>query len=329
MAHNLTQIQIGDEIKTAFLYNEETVGTPWHGLGTAHQGPFMIPWAVEQIGADYLCNENSVYRKDGTRVEGWKELAHPNGYTYQMVTTTYEKVDFVDYAAAFSVAAGEDAKTPRGNTIGMLGADASEFFVSCESTFAKINKKNEIKRFMVFLTGHTGKGCRIFGTDVNPVCQNTINAGLRLAESQKTNLVMLAHKTGVNERIRTMARMIALAQEIDAKALEAYVALAERTVTVKEVTDYVTDLFPWDKDTKGPTPDRVIDKRLAVEQAFAHPVVNGKPTGSDQTSAYGLLNAATWWIDHGQAKGDWGRTAFSPACAENRQKAFDLAVALV
>lgn len=329
MAHNLTQILLEDgSLKTAFIYNEETTGTPWHGLGEAHKGPFMIPWAVEQIGADFRVQEHALYRKDGTRIEGYKELAHPAGMTYNVVTQTYEKVDFLDYAAAFSTAAGEDADNPRGNTMGMLGEDASEFFVSCESTFAKINKKNEIKRFMVFLTGHTGKGCRIFGTDVNPVCQNTINAGLRIAEKQKDNYVMLVHKTGVNERIKTMSRMIALSQQIDAKALEAYVALAERTVNSKDVTDYVTQLFPWDTE-KGPTPDRVFDKRIAVEQAFAHDKVNGLPTGTDKTSAYGLLNAATWWVDHGQAKGDWSRTAFSPACAETRQRAFDLALELV
>jgi hypothetical protein len=329
MAHNLSTVIVNGQRKVAFLYNSRTVGVPWHELGDSHDGEFNIVEGARMIGADFMASGDAVFREDGSRIEGWQEIRHPDGMSYGIRTQDYEIVQYLDLAEALATAAGRDGGG--GNTMGMLGEDCGEFFCSFESQFAKIDKKNEIKRFVVFLTGHNGKGNRFFGTDINPVCQNTVNAGLRLAENT-SGFVMLPHKRGVTERIKAMAAMIAMTQAIQKDTLEAYVALAERVVDSDDVENFTRDLFPFEQveANKGKEiPDTVTNKRIWVEQAFAHPKVAGKPTGSDGRSAYGLLNAATWWVDHHQAKENWSRTQFSPAAQETRQRAFDLALEFV
>lgn len=329
MAHNLTEIALADgTTRTAFIYNRQSTGVPWHGLGTPHDGPFMIPKAVRTINADFKAQSYPIFRKDGTPIDGYQEIAHPGGLTYQIATAGYEIVNYSDLAQAFAIAAGEDKDNPRGNTMGMIGHNAGRFFVSSADEGMKIDKNNEYLSFLVFDTGHALRANRVFKTRINPVCQNTLDAGLKLAERQKDGFVLLPHKTGVNERISQISYMIAMARKIDKTAIESYLAMSKRLVTAKEVDHYVTRLFPWEGAPGETPPERAAAKRLDVASAFAYPVMNDRATGSDGRSALGLLNAATFWIDNSQAKGDWTRTAFSPACQKSRQVAFDTALEL-
>lgn len=338
MAHNLKLTKRADGTEfTHFLYDETIQGPAWHdgrevkagGTGntsTRSGGPFMIEEGLERIEGDFEAVSEPIFRDDGTEIQGYQEIRHPDGFTYQVATDTYEIVQYATLAKALSKAMGETAKKPKGSSIGLIGNDAGRFFVCSITDEARVGA-GSVKNFLTFEGGHYDKSIVFYSSRIFTVCENTLDMGTALADKQGTAF-RIPHKTGANELVKLMAAKIALTQTVDKRVLEAYQAMVEKTVGREQVTAFVETLFPWDKED-GPTPEATYDKRITVEQAFRHEQIRGLPTGSDRKSAFGLLNAATFYVDKVQAKGDWARSSFSPACNETRRKAFDLALALV
>lgn len=322
MAHNLKQT--GEF--THFLYDETIQGAAWHGLGLTSPGPFCLLDGLEQIQGDFEAEEDTVHRPDGTLIPGFKEIRHPDGHTYQIASADYEIVNYRILTEALARAMGETPSKPKGSSIGLIGDDAGRFFV-CSQTPSKKVGGGEVKNFMTFEGGHYNKANRMFSSSIFTVCENTLDMGLAMA-AKNGGVFSIPHKKGANERIKVIAHQIALTQEVQAKVLEAYEAMAAKTVGKQAVTDFLNALFPWDTDD-GPAPEAVIDKRITVEQAFRNQTLRGLPTGADGRTAFGLLNASTFYVDKVQAKRDWARSAWSPACNETRRRAFDLALEMV
>lgn len=220
--------------------------------------------------------------------------------------------------------------------------------------------------YLLIAWGHDGKmGVRILNTPVRVVCANTMHAagaqGGDINESLRdSNNITIAHTGDVDAKVAAAIQAVQVARAEFKSTIDVYRAMAGKPVDVQTVRNFAKELFDADYikakalvkklKARAITEDIVKGKEFAekiselemlIQHRDANPnfteraVVESFETGPGHelagSTAFGLFNACTDFIDHRRSNGDEAslKQSWFGSGAGLRKKAFEGAAALL
>ena len=306
----------------------------WHGLGIAVAGLMTVREALIAGGVDYEVEKRPIWAEDN----GFATVAVPGHFatlrtdTMQplgVVGSRYEVVQNRDALSFFDPALGENAAAI--DCVGSLAGGKRAFILAKIPEIVEIVPGDAIERYLLFSNSHDGSSAvEVLFTPVRVVCQNTLSAALSGTKRGKAGRVSIRHTAGAKERLEAAHEVLAQEKDYFGKIHGAFEYLANTEVNRAQVASFVRDLFPAKADkTTGKT--KVSTKTRKRRQALVKAFETSPGADMAGNTAWGLYNAATWFIDHERALPE-GSDAWEASVVGSgvglRQSAFDLALAL-
>ena len=316
-----------------FAYNANN-GKPWHNLGKAVPGAMTVTEALDLGGLNFTAKKFPVYSTvpgetvlgaDNVPVTSMVQVIDPDHHMVVrtdtneplgMVGNRYTVIQMSDAFDFFNDALGEGVACI--DTVGMLNKKRTGFMLAKLPECVEIVKGDPIERYMLFSNSFDGSSpVMCLMTGVRVVCQNTQQVAIAGAK----NIVKIRHTKSAKARL-DQAHLVLNANESYWQRMTAALKyFHKRDVNRQDVRDFVANLFPSVEGDDVPT--RTQNKRDKVIEAFetsaGHELAG--------TTAYGLYQAATYYIDHDSAlrKGTdrWEQSTLGSG-TKLRQKAYDL-----
>jgi phage/plasmid-like protein (TIGR03299 family) len=246
-----------------------------------------------------------------------------------VVGSRYAIVQNRDALSFFDPALGEGAASI--DSVGSLAGGKRAFMLAKIPEVVEIVPGDAVERYLLFSNSHDGSSAvEVLFTPVRVVCQNTLSAALADAKKKKAGRVSIRHTAGAKERLEAAHEVLGQERDYFTRIKAAFQYLAKRDLGRAEVASFVRDLLPGklDAETKKITVStKTRNRRKAVVKAFE------ESPGSDMagSTAWGLYNAATWFIDHErnlpEGSDPWEASVVGSGVGL-RQSAFDLALKL-
>lgn len=283
------------EIETMAYTNE----VPWHGLGTHIANAPSVDEMLVKAKLDWTLNKHPIYynAKDkvgspDTEVEKYFALVRDSdGSCLDVVGKQYRPVQNKEAFEFFNefVQAGKAKMETAGS---LRGGRFVWGLANLQSSF-KLEGNDEVKGYLLVASPHeSGKALIIKFTTVRVVCNNT----LTLALKGSGNEFRMAHRVEFNDDMRNRAKeVLGIAREqmadfeVTARKLKKLKMKEHEAVAVlANIYDKENTLKDLKNDfdgTASPSLRRVVD------------VLHHAP-GADPTTAWGVLNAVTYYADH-------------------------------
>lgn len=194
----------------------------------------------------------------------------------------------------------------------------------------EVGAGDRVDPYLLFSTAHDGSSAvRVQFTPIRVVCANTLAVALGRGRSQQG--VSLRHTSGERDRLAVAHEVLGISKKYFDEAQGAFKRLRETQVNCEKVAKFLRDLFPAkiNAETGKPeVPTKTRNRRQAVMRAFE------ESPGADMAgaTAWGLFNAATWFIDHERSlpkDTDPWEASIDGSGVSLRQDAWDLAMALI
>jgi phage/plasmid-like protein (TIGR03299 family) len=231
---------------------------------------------------------------------------------------------------------------------------------------AEVKDGDVLIPYLLLAWGHDGKsGILTALTVTRVVCWNTLQAagfreGNPLTGQHSDNRITVAHTGNVAKKVAEAARCVALARASFKKTVDVYKAMADKPVDVQTVKDFAREVFDADyvkavnlipklkakvkeaeafqarkmgeaiAELEAMVQDRETKPSL-MERAIVKSFEEGPGHELAGSTVYGLVNAATDYIDHERSNGDEAslKSSWFGAGAQLRKDAFDKALALL
>lgn len=329
MAHNLMIDNEGQEDEFVhFVYAEDKVGMPWHGLGRSKETPFTPILGLELLGGERLVRVVPLFFATGKISKG-RSVLSPENTEFAVVGQDYEPFQEGQVAEVMQTALGD--KPDRVITMGRLGR-GERFFASMDLGQVEIldptgtGFKELAKHFLVIETSHDkSRAFTMRLTTIVPVCQNTITLGERSAAVE----CRLLHTGSLEAQAQVVANALAKTNVMVERFEEAIGLLFTYTdVTADDVWEYAKLLFPHPMDDVegAKIPTIIQNKRDLLFQAYEEaPGCKDTPeTGFRLYQAATRLNGKVL-----RSKGGWAQDQFQPASVDFRERAYSMVLTLL
>lgn len=342
MAHNISNVRG----RAAFAFANKR---PWHDLGTQVPDLMKTREAIIAGDLDYdvaaheiilperiLTGRNGEFRTlSEVKLPGVKATYRTDlNIVFGIVGSDYQIIQNREVFEFFDIALGKDAACIE--TVGALGNGERVFMMARMPEGFEVVPGDRVEYFLLLTTAHDGSGAvKILFTPVRVVCQNTLTAALRGAR----NVFSVKHTKNAKDALALAPEMLKDSEHFWKKAQEAYKAMAKKQMDPDGVKKFLVELFPAKKkEIEGENGEvkeieastgRVENIRAEVLELF-----EGKAKGANLagTTAWGLFNAVTDYIDHsktvrtrkdGTKPSNWEASVFGLG-SSLRQKASDL-----
>ena len=278
---------------------------PWHRLGTpVTELETPDEWLIAGH-LDWQVSKHPIFLADGSALPGKMALLRDDTSGFlDVCSQRWEPHQNIELLSFFRDLVG--AGVAHIETVGALyeGRDVWAL-AKLSPSFNLVLRGNDVIEQYVLLTGshRVGFSTKAFYTDIRVVCRNT----LAWAESSNgSNAARIRH----NRRFDADAQNdLKLELRIDVDSLRAqhalYERLAEIQVNERVVNDFTVKLF-GDIKTYRANLRTLTDQPRAVAKVID--LFDGNAQGSELISArgtaWGLLNAATEWVDHHRGRND-------------------------
>lgn len=321
--------------RDAFAYVGEK---PWHRLGTEVPGHMTVREALVAGGVDWKVDRRPIYATEDAEGRGLPTLPVDGFFAtvrrdteapLGVVGSRYRVVQNEDALSFFDPALGEGAAAIE--CVGALDSGRKVFMLAKIPEVVEVVPGDVVERYLLFSNSHDGSSAvEVLFTPIRVVCANTLSAALGSSKKRKAGRVSIRHTANAKRKLAEAHKVLDNEREYFGRIRAAFEYLAKRNVSRSEVAAFVRDLFPGKLDPetgKTTVPTKTRKRRQQVVQAFE------ESPGSDMagSTAWGLYNAATWFIDHERSlpKGSdpWEASVIGSG-GDIRQKAFDLALAL-
>ena len=167
----------------------------------------------ENIVGDSFVHENDLFTKVPN---GYATYRMDSGYPLGIVKERYTPVQNVDAFSFFDDAIGKNAAIWQ--TAGLFDG-GRRIFVSAKLPDTISVNGDPVDSYLVFTNSHDGStGVKILFTPIRVVCENTLNAAIRTAESY----VSFRHTKSVHDNISTAKEILGICQVISGQLEETY-----------------------------------------------------------------------------------------------------------
>lgn len=336
MAHGIDVVN--GHASMFYVKNNQKGNTdPWHRLGTPVAGAQVAEDAIKLMRADWDATLEPTYAEvSGYRIQtpayAIVRQAY-QGHPPTVLGTASERYKIVQNRDAFKFF---DRVVGEGKAIyetgGVLFGGKQVWVAARFPESMVILPDDQIDKYFVLLTSHDGTlPVQGFCTSIRPVCNNTVQAGIRHA----THRFSFRHRGDIGAKWEQGYQALGLAVRYFEQLEEALKRFTEVPVTAADVKEYATQLLPMPtpKDSKAEL-ETFQRARVNVEmnrQKLHRLVEVGRGTDIKgvRGTAYGLYQAAVELSDHhlnrartpdAKLASKWHGTA-----ATFTQRAFDLA----
>lgn len=272
------------EVETMFYVREK----PWHGLGTRVMEAPTSKDALILSGLNWKVEQEPIYTEYNELIEGYKaNIRNTDRKPLGVVSNKY-KVIQNDEAFAFTDALlGEGVKYETagslkdGKTVWMLARLPHEYIIAGE----------HICPYLVFSNTHDGSGAvKVAMTPVRVVCNNTLNLCLNTAKRTWS----MIHTGDINQKLDEARNTLFLAEKYMAELGKEFENLRNKTLTDKEVEDYIEMLIPLKEDSTPLQEKNVFKLRDDLRKRY-YDAPDLKGIGKN---AYRFINAVSDFATH-------------------------------
>lgn len=209
-------------------------------------------------------------------------------------------------------------------TAGVLGRGEKIWLLARLPTFIRIGKNDIIDKYLLLTNTHDGSSVvRAKLTPIRVVCQNTLSVALSGSEQE----VRIRHTRNAVEKLKEAHRLLGLTNQLYEELSAIFNRMQLRTITDKELLDYVQKLVPNNPDVEKnhARTENIREKILELHEGGA---------GAEWTrgTAFGLVNAVSEFTDHLQHTGNPEKrlkSVWFGSGAGLKEKAFSQALELV
>jgi phage/plasmid-like protein (TIGR03299 family) len=302
---------------------------PWHREGTILQD-YPGSWAEARTlaGLDWDPVTAPVYavtgiNPDGTAyhepIEGWKTITRSDtGAVLSISKDTYTVIDHGEMGEIVEAVLAQP--NVKWETAGVLDSGKAVWCLALlDEPITLPGDESPTLPYLAITNRHDGTGaCALRATAVRIVCANTFRAAELEGERTGTTFSFV-HKSGWRNRIDEARKAVTGAQAEMRRYTELAAELLAIRVTPAQRELFITEFIP--KPPDGLITDRVArnvdEARAALRMIFA-----SKTTEQVAHTAYGLVQAATEYLDHVRAARSWetrlNRTLIRPEPLKHR-----------
>lgn len=299
---------------------------PWHGLGAVMPADAdMDQWRIA-AGLNYhVCRTPVMFDNGRDMVEGEGSVLfrNDNGKMLSVVSDRYQIVqpkDVVDFYRDLTAQHGFKMET-----MGALSDGKRVWALAKVGEGFTVGRNDRIESYLLLATSYDKTmATRAQFTTVRVVCHNTLSA----AVASKNSCVSISHSAMFDaDKVKLDMGIVT---ESNATMQEAFTAMADRKVTVREARNWLAKVLFDETDE--------LDKLSTRKQniiANVYGLFNGAGKGSSfetaNGTAFGLLNAVTEHIDHyaGRNANNRIQSAWFGVGENTKEKAYKMALELV
>lgn len=301
--------------------------TPWHGLGSPLTPDADMETWRREAGMEWSCVSSPVQFQladgglssfSGRRVLYRSDTKAP----LSVVSSSYNVVQPAEILEFYDELVKNSGY--RLHTAGVLDGGRKYWALAETGTETRIKGQDRVAAFLLLATACDGTiATRGMFTSIRVVCANTLS----FAFGQKAEYISIPHSARFNgdkmkEKLGIKEQWTAFNDEVE--------ALADRRVTRREAVEWLVKVFG---DADKPIEEQLNTKARTMQHVMA--LFEGEGKGSNLRSAantaWGLVNAATEFVDH--IKGREANARLSSAWfgdgAQMKKRAWDAATALL
>lgn len=289
---------------------------PWHGLGTLIQDAPTSADALRLAGLDWKVIQKKLVTEDGIKIPGrLGNFRETDNAFLGDVSDRYKIVQNVEAFAFTDSLIGGDVhyetagSLDNGKTIWML-AKMPECKIAGDVT----------EPYLCFSNSHNGKGAvNVCMTPIRVVCQNTLNIALNGAERKWS----FSHVGKIEEKIQEARICLEMADRYMYELDEEANRLANITVTLDDMNDYLAELFPIDDSDSDRKKQNIQESRDGFIACFLAPDLM-----QFANTAWAAVNAASDFATHAKPhrmtktfrENNWGRVMNGHELIDNTLK---------
>ena len=306
-------------IETMAYTNEK----PWHNLGHYVADAPNVDRMLKVAKLNWKVERRPILTAEGVEIPGFAALTRDSDNSVlDVVGSRYTPIQnheafefFKEYVEAGD-ATMETAGSLRGGRYVWGLADLKKSF--------KLKGKDEVKGYLLVACPHeAGKSFIIKFTTVRVVCNNTLTLALRGGGNE----FRMGHRRAFDETMIVRAKeTLGIAREQMDQFEETSRTLKAKTLTRDDAIEALADIYQ---------PDAIIADLKRDFDELATPTmkrmldINEKAPGADPTTAWGLLNAVTYYSDHIASRTDDKRltNAWLGKTARQKERMLDLLLA--
>jgi phage/plasmid-like protein (TIGR03299 family) len=285
-----TEITMSHQVETMAYTNE----VPWHGLGfRVDQAPTVkgmlkaakINWTVEK--APLTCGDDDVEGFYGLRRSSDGKVLDVVGSRYTPIQNEESFEFFTEFVEA-GKATMETAGSLRGGRMVWGLANLNESFT--------LKGGDTVKGYLLVATPHEqGKSLVMKFTPVRVVCNNTITLALRRDLRGGTSEYRVHHRKVFDAAALEHAKTaLGIARDQMAQFEQNARALKAKSMRREDTIEVLAGIFQPDAKVKELVSD---ESTLAPRMRDIMGALTNAP-GADPDTAWGVLNAVTYWADH-------------------------------
>ena len=276
MAHNVETMAYTNEV-------------PWHGLGFSLKTAPTVKEMLKAAKIDWKVERVPMFTEDGTEVPEFAALRRSNdGKVLDVVGSRYQPVQNSEAFEFFQefVKAGNATM----ETAGSLRGGKFVWGLANLKTEFKLPGNDRVKGYVLCFNPHQqGKRMLYKTTSVRVVCNNTLDIALKGAG----NVWRMSHARTFNEAaIKEAKETLGLAREHFHDFEKTAQKLKKKTLTREKMIEILALTFQPDATLKELLNDGLNRKMEMLLQ------INEKAPGADPGTAWGALNAVTYYADH-------------------------------
>jgi len=295
------------EIETMAYVGE----VPWHGLGTRLPATPSVDEMLVQAGLDWTVSKRPLFtwraRGEPLEIIGQKALVRDSDHkVLSVVTDRYVPVqnrEAFEFFRRFCDAGQLELETAGalkgGGFIWALARVGRDFDLGLSAA----GQSDEVRNYLLLMNSHQATHALTAQfTPIRVVCWNTLNIAMGAGLKGKGERVFrMPHLRAFDEEARRLAAETLGLLEDQIGQFRALVETLSRTPFPLEARDpYVREVFglaePTDEE-EGEVGKRLVPRVL---EAFEH--APGQALGSAQGTAWGAVNAVTWFVDHNRGR---------------------------
>lgn len=278
---------------------------PWHGLGVNVEDTITVDEMVKAAGLDWGVETRPIFDQDGNEIKSHKAITRDqDGRVFDICGNRYVPVQNTEAFEFFRefVEAG-DAKM---ETAGSLHDGKYVWGLANLGEGFKVGKgksADEVKGYVLVGCPHQqGKSLIIKFTPIRVVCNNTLTMAIKSSASSTRKGVVMpevrrTHRSTFDmEAVQAAKEQLGIARE----QLHEFQEIAETLKSMKmSEEDHIEVLAPIFSG-KHELDDIKAGKRPPRLQAILDALQTAP--GADPDTAWGTLNAVTYWADHVAAR---------------------------
>jgi len=246
MAHELTKNQSGQ-------YEMMYVGQkPWHGLGQKLDKPATAEEAITAANLNWTVSQREIITADGIDLPNHRAIVRDdNKDVFGVMTQWYQPIQNAEAFGFFDSVVGTGQAIYE--TAGSIFGGRRIFLTAKLPGEIRATKDDVTQKYLTLINGHDGSlALRMYYTPVRVVCNNTLNASLRDANSSDS--IAIYHRGNVEKRIKDAQDALGLAHRYYDEFQNIVDRLVAKQVGAKMVDDMLAEIFQTEgKDPKHST----------------------------------------------------------------------------